>query len=198
MLPAGDASLLRIVDEAFNDAASRSGEWLLCQPGCNQCCTGVFRISPLDTERLREGLLHLSQNDPKRADRVRARVADSAARLASGFPGDAKTGMLHDTTEANAAFEDFADDEVCPVLDPVTGTCDLYASRPLTCRTFGPPVWTEEGIGVCELCFAGAPVEAITSAEMHLPEPETEAELCRQTGIEGETIVTFALATLPG
>src|SRR5512146_2180364 len=32
------------------------------------------------------------------------------------------------------------DSAPCPVLDPDTRTCDLYAWRPITCRTFGPPV----------------------------------------------------------
>ena len=29
------------------------------------------------------------------------------------------------------------DDVPCPALDPETGGCDLYAARPITCRTFG-------------------------------------------------------------
>ena len=37
-----------------------------------------------------------------------------------------------------------------------TGHCELYESRPMTCRVFGPPVRSEDGLGVCELCFHGA------------------------------------------
>ncbi len=34
------------------------------------------------------------------------------------------------STRIGKDFEDFANDEPCPVLDPKTGTCDLYTARP--------------------------------------------------------------------
>ena len=194
MLPSGDAQLLRIVDAAFADARQRSGGWLLCGPGCNQCCTGVFRISALDAERLRAGLRHLEAADPACASRLRERVQTSADRLAASFPGDPGRGVLDDTTEAQEAFAGFADHEICPVLNPLTGTCDLYAFRPMTCRTFGPPVRTEDGFGVCELCFAGASPDEVKHAAMELPAPVLEEKLNAETHLSGETIVTFALA----
>src|SRR4051812_22240689 len=46
------------------------------------------------------------------------------------------------------------EDEPCPALDLDTKTCDLYAWRPITCRTFGPPLhFRGESLAVCELCF---------------------------------------------
>ncbi len=51
------------------------------------------------------------------------------------------------------------------------GTCDLYESRPMTCRVFGPPVRSEDGLGVCELCFQGATPQEIASCEMK-PDPD--------------------------
>jgi Fe-S-cluster containining protein len=191
MLPPGDRELVQIMDTALADAAARSGHWLACKPGCNQCCSGVFRIGPLDAERLREGL---RTTDPDKADRIRNRVRQSVARLSPGFPGDTRTGILFEDEDSLEQFEDFADDEVCPVLDLVTGTCDLYAHRPMTCRTFGPPVRTaEEGFGVCELCFVDAPEAAVAAAELHLPDPALESTLEEQTGLTGTTIVAFAL-----
>ena len=99
-----------------------------------------------------------------------------------------------------AAFDDFADDEPCPALDPETGTCDLYAHRPMTCREFGPPVRIEAGganaFSVCELCFQGATPEEVAACEM-VPDPDgLEAELIEeleQHGHRGQTIVAFAL-----
>jgi Fe-S-cluster containining protein len=94
-------------------------------------------------------------------------------------------------------FEDFANDEPCPVLDPATGLCDLYAARPMTCRVFGPPLRTEGGLGVCELCFVGAEAEEIEAAEVHLESDELEAELMaeaeRARGVAGSTIIAWAL-----
>ena len=194
MLPAGDAEFVQIVDAALADAAARSGDWLACRPGCNQCCTGVFRISPLDAERLREGLRKLRQSDPDRAAQIEARAAISIVRLSDEYPGDIVTGVLHEDEDSLERFADFGDEETCPVLNPLTGTCDLYAHRPLTCRTFGPPVRTEEdGYGVCELCFVGAPAEAVAAAEMMLPSPFVEQTLLDELGLTGDTIVSFAL-----
>lgn len=191
MLPAGDAQLVQLLDATLADSARRSGAWLACRPGCNQCCTGVFRISPLDAERIREGL-RIAETATQQ--RVRNRVLQSIARMAFDFPGNTVTGILFEDEEAVEHFEAFANDEVCPVLDPSTGTCDLYAHRPITCRSFGPPVRSEEdGFGVCELCFVGAPAEAVAAAELHLPDPAIEASLEQETGLTGTTIVAFAL-----
>jgi Fe-S-cluster containining protein len=193
VLPQGDQQLVQIVDAALADAARRSGSWLACRPGCTQCCIGAFAISQLDAERLRAGFQALEQFNPERAARVLERVRQSIARIADGFPGDTKTGILDDSPEAEDRFAEFANDEPCPVLDPETGMCDLYDARPMTCRVFGPPVRSEEGLGVCELCYHGASETAIAACEMHLETDELEAELTSQIERQGNTIVAFAL-----
>ncbi len=193
MLPQGDQRLVQIVDAALADAARRSGSWLACRPGCTQCCIGAFAISQLDAERLRAGFQALEQCNPERAARVLERVRQSIARIADGFPGDTKTGILDDSPEAEDRFAEFANDEPCPVLDPETGMCDLYDARPMTCRVFGPPVRSEEGLGVCELCYHGASETEIAACEMHLETDELEAELTSQIERQGNTIVAFAL-----
>jgi Fe-S-cluster containining protein len=193
MRPAGDLELVQIMDSALADSTARSGAWLACKPGCSQCCHGVFRMSMLDAERLREGL---RLADAAKADRIRQRVAQSIQELAFDFPGDPTTGILREDEDSLQAFEEFANEAACPVLDPTTGTCDLYAHRPMTCRSFGPPVRVEEGgYGICELCFIGAPAEAVAAAEFHLPHEELEASLEAEVG-EGTTIIAFALQGL--
>jgi Fe-S-cluster containining protein len=157
----------------------------------------VFAISQLDAERLRSGLRHLEEADPERAARVMDRVKLSISRIAAEFPGNTETGILDDSPEAQERFAEFANDEPCPVLDPVTGMCDLYASRPMTCRIFGPPVRSEDGLGVCELCYHGASEEEIAACEMRVETDALESELTseveRATGQHGDTIVAFAL-----
>ena len=200
-LPPGDQKLVQIVDAALADATNRSGDWLVCHPGCTQCCVGVFSISPLDALRLQHGLLDLEQSDPERAARVRSRAQESAARLSPGFPGDPKTGVLFQDESSSAAFESFGNDETCPALDPQTGLCDLYSARPLTCRAFGPPVQAGDGLGVCELCFRGASDDQIAACEMKVDPDKMEqkliASLPENVVTLGDTIVTFALVTTP-
>ncbi len=195
MAPENDARLVQIVDAATAEAARRAGAWVKCAPGCTQCCIGVFAISQLDAARLRTGLEALAQSDPARAKAVRERVRQLIEHLAAEFPGDARTGIL-DPARADA-FEDFGNDEPCPALDPETGWCDLYAARPMTCRIFGLPLRTEEGLGVCELCFRGASEEEIAACVVDPDcdelEEEANAEAERSSGLRGETVVAWAL-----
>ncbi len=187
-----DGRFLAAVDEAFASSAERSGEYLVCRPGCNQCCTGTFAISMLDAQRLRNGWAELASHDSSTFQQLQARVSLYWQRLADSFPGNAETGLLFEDEASQEAFEEFGNHEVCPVLNPHTGTCDLYASRPMTCRVFGPPVRTEEGLGLCELCFHGATEQEILAGEMFLPPPAIEEALTASLG-GGMTIVAFAL-----
>lgn len=192
------SDLFPILDAALASTTERSGNWLACRPGCHQCCTGVFAISQLDAEQLREGLASV---DADVAQRVRARVAASQTRLLADFPGDPNTGLLFTEPQHEEAFADFANDEPCPVLDPHTGTCDLYAFRPVQCRTFGPPVRdADDQLTVCELCFVDAPTEEVERSEMNQDWRSQEDALIeeaeKRSGLFGPTLVAFAI-TLP-
>ena len=169
-LPDGDRQLIQIVDAALADATRRSGSWLVCRPGCTQCCVGVFAISPLDALRLQQGLIELEADDPQRAARVRSRATESVARLTPDYPGNPKTGILDPDSEE--CFAAFANDEPCPALDPSSGTC--------------------------ELCFHGATEEQIAACEMIGDPDDLESNLLREmeqkSALTGDTIVAFALA----
>jgi len=197
-LPAGDQKLVQIVDAALADATRRGGSWLVCRPGCTQCCFGVFSISQLDAARLRHGLQDLEARDAQRADAIRKRARAAIARLSAAYPGDPVTGILADDEEAEARFEDFANDEPCPVLNPTTGTCELYQWRPITCRAFGPPVRSEDGLGICELCFQGASDEEIAECEMEVDPGDLESVLLKEMEEAGapsaRTIIPFAVS----
>jgi Fe-S-cluster containining protein len=194
-----DQKLIQIVDSALADAARRSGEWLVCRPGCTHCCVGAFPINQLDALRLRRGLVALELREPERAEGVRRRSRGAVARLSGDFPGNPVSGVLDEGDEAEERFSSFANHEPCPVLDPKTGTCELYESRPMTCRIFGPPVRSEDGLGVCELCYHGASEEEIAACEMKPDPDDLESALLKtaenSTGARGNTIIAFCLAS---
>jgi Fe-S-cluster containining protein len=205
-----DADLIQIVDAALADATVRAGEHLVCRPGCFQCCIGAFAINALDAQRLLLGYEEIARRDPARFGRVQERVKAYVERTRSSFPGDPGSGILNSSPQAKDAFEEFANEEVCPVLDPDAGTCDLYEFRPMTCRIFGPPVRARsgdagaddsepEGLGVCELCFTSASPEEIAAAELVADPEDLEAEilerLVNESGGRGETTVAYALST---
>src|SRR5580765_8864480 len=111
------SALVQIVDAALSSAVERSGEHLVCRPGCTQCCYGVFPMSQQDAARLRDGLAALERSDPECAGRVRARVAASLERVAPLFPGDPATGVLREGYEEAPLFADedsVGDSEACP------------------------------------------------------------------------------------
>ena len=203
MLPLADTQLVQILDAALADTARRSGDWLVCKPGCTQCCIGCFRDQPIGCGRaLREGLQLLAAARSRSARRsVQERARRSVEHLAENFPGDSATGLLDSSAEGQARFEDFANDEPCAALDPGTGLCDLYLARPVTCRVFGPPVRSQQGLGVCELCYHGATEEQIAACEMPVDPEGLEAELLQElehtSGKHGRTLVAFALARIP-
>lgn len=193
-----DHQLIQIVDSAMTEAVRRGGEWIACRPGCCECCIGVFPISQSDALRLRAGLRALEQTDPHRAANVRSRSQKAVARGAATFPGDSATGILDPDPDSAQRFESFGNDDPCPALDPETHTCDLYAWRPLTCRTFGPAVRLNgDSVDICELCYHGANDEDIAACRVDLDIAgiegplEDEAEVA--TGLSGQTIVAFAL-----
>ncbi len=162
-VPAEDSRLLRILAEAHAESERRSGGWLLCRPGCSQCCLGPVEIGALDAERLRDGMARLDSSDPERAWRVRDRAAAHAALP----PAD-------------------ADDAPCPALDPDSRTCDLYAARPVLCRVFGPAIPVGGGaVGHCELCYDGASTEELAACVIDFDpegiENRIEASMPRET-----------------
>jgi len=177
------ADLIQIVDAALAEAVRKAGAWLACRPGCTACCISPFPITPADADRLRQGL---SQLDAAVAERVRERARQSIVRLERDYPGDTVARVL--------AEDEAAEDEPCPALDPETGACDLYAWRPITCRTFGPAIrFGEDSLAVCELCFDGATPDEIAACEVEIaPEILKSALLGNE---EDETIVAYALST---
>jgi Fe-S-cluster containining protein len=193
MQPTGDAQLVQIMDAALADAAARAGAWLACRPGCTQCCHGAFAINALDAGRLRSAMQALRAADKEAAVEIEKRARAWIADNATEFPGDAVTGVLGSSEDEQERFEEFANDAPCPALDPVTGSCGVYAGRPMTCRVFGPPVRNEGGgIGHCELCFQGAPTAEVVTCEMRVPH-DLEAELVAELADERETVVAYAL-----
>ena len=206
-LPATDRKLVQIVDASLARAAEQAGEWLVCRPGCTQCCYGAFAINQLDAARLRTGMAAMHAAEPTKAEAIERRARAWISEYGAEFPGDPETGRLGKSDEEQARFEEFATDAACPALDEETGLCSVYEWRPMTCRVFGPPVRMEgeagpdgqsmdgqrvEGLGHCELCFNGATPEQVAECEMPVPH-ELEARLLEDIGAEGETVVAWAL-----
>jgi len=193
-----DGDLTGAVDAAVLKAARKAGDQLVCRAGCSECCIGPFPINRLDAWRLREGLQSLRESDPKRAAAIEARAREAVGALSNGFPGDAATGLLGGDEAAEDKFFEEHSDRPCPVLDPATQTCDLYAHRPLSCRTYGPPVtFNGQDLPPCRLCFTASSPEATEACRV---EPDRDGleraildRLKRDDGETHETLIAWAI-----
>ena len=140
----------------------------------------------------------LRSTEPGLAAEIVRRAEAWIEQHGSEFPGDSTTGIMGETEAEQERFEAFANDAACPALDPATGRCDVYASRPMTCRVFGPPVRMDGpasdavALGHCELCFHDATEDDVEACEMTVPH-ELEAEVLGELGDSRETLVAFAL-----
>lgn len=198
-LDARDEALVTRVDAALGAAARAAGARLDHARGCPACCLGPFAITALDARRLRRGLVHLAASDPARAAVVVARARADAARFAPRFPGDVASGVLSDDDAAEEAFASRFGAHPCSALDVASGRCELYAFRPLTCRTYGPPVRLgAQDLPPCESCFPGCDNAEAERCRAVIDPEGAEAALLRAleeaTGERGETLVAFALS----
>lgn len=214
-IDAHDDRMTAAIDARLREAAGRAGARWGCRAGRVDCCLGPFPINALDARRLRRGLAELAASDPARAAAVRARAAAAVETFAADYPGDAATGRLAEaeppdgstpSTEevealeaAQQAWFDRHGDLPCPALDPATGRCELYARRPFTCRTYGPPLAIgDEELPACPFCFAPCTPEETAALRVD-PDPEgLEDAILDQLealeGAKGETVIAWALA----
>lgn len=106
--------------EARAGAISASRAAWPCRRGCDHCCRHLAAPLPVSEPEwayLWEGFTRLP---PERQAGVRARV-ERMAREGAARP------------------------YTCPLLDPHTGACSVYAHRPLSCRSYGFSLSRGEG-----------------------------------------------------
>jgi Fe-S-cluster containining protein len=91
-----------------------------CSKGCDACCrqlAALPRLTRAEWEWLKEGLASLT---PDQFDAIRERL------MALG-PAPRRP-------------------VTCPLLDPASGACPVYAYRPVACRTYGFYVQRDKGL----------------------------------------------------
>jgi Fe-S-cluster containining protein len=205
-LPAGDELIERLTrnirgaDSAWEAAAAQTGPRdLLCREGCFGCCIGSFEISLPEALVLRAAVLALPA---ARRVPILERAARIAARGTTTFPGDAVAGILDPgrSEEEDAAYFDPLEHVSCPLLELPSGRCAVYASRPVTCRTYGL-AWREEAAVVhpaCPLNLPGATpahtLETAVDVAPLLAADQARAELARVEGLPSGAATTVALA----
>jgi Fe-S-cluster containining protein len=158
------SELVQVVDLALSEAARKSSGWIACRPGCGECCIGTFAINQLDAHRLQDGFRALQETDKAKAKRIERRVLEYCETLSEESSFGATACSSTDGNACGPSVASLADDHVCPALDPISQTCDLYESRPMECRLYGPALRDHAGIvSTCHLCYDGATEEQISA-----------------------------------
>lgn len=186
-----DAALVAGYDAALARAARCCGPALRFD-GCPACCLGPFPISAADAWRLRRGLAALAAAEPQRAEAVRTRARAAIEAFGDAYPGDRVSGWLGPDEAAEEAFAEDLASLRCPALEQ-DDRCALYASRPLACRSYGPPVRIAgTDLPPCQRCFVGDAALAERCRAALDPE-DREAALLAALDELGETVIAFAL-----
>ena len=107
------------IDARVDSIREGRPDWL-CGKGCDGCCRRLAEVPQLTAAEwrlLQEGLAALA---PARLAEVRRNIAALAGQPSRPV--------------------------VCPLLDPLTQACPVYAQRPVACRTYGFYVQRELGL----------------------------------------------------
>ncbi len=162
----GWARRLEEADALWETGANQAADGdLACRRGCFGCCVGLFSITLPEALVLRAAVRELP---PAARAGLLARAKRAAQETAAGFPGDPSAGIL-DPERSDSGDERWFESVrlvPCPALERPSGRCAVYASRPLTCRTYGL-AWRNESALVhppCELNFGGAPDARVLGA----------------------------------
>lgn len=113
------ASLHTDIDTRVASIREQHPDWP-CAKGCDNCCRQLAALPQLSADEwslLQEGLAKLPQEQL-------AAIKHRINRLGE-----------HPTRPVT-----------CPLLDPDTGACPVYAQRPIACRTYGFYVQRDKGL----------------------------------------------------
>jgi uncharacterized protein len=157
--------LVADVDALTTNLSACYRPYMVCRPGCWECCRHSLAVFPLEAVFLDRAIRGLTMT-------VRDALAEQY-----------RTWLLDAMGE---------EPDVCPLL--LQGTCAVYKKRPIICRTQGYPLWVEGEKGsfadACPLNFTTEEARLALSPERMVPLEEINIQLaianlhfCRAQGI---------------
>ncbi|HET8648983.1 MAG TPA: YkgJ family cysteine cluster protein [Gemmatimonadales bacterium] len=169
--------LLERLDAWAAEARERSPGVIPCRAGCSACCHGPFDISVADAELVRDAVEGLPEETRAAArqraeqsmERLRALAPDWTAPYDVADLGD----IQFDEMVASLATEP------CPMLDR-SGSCLIYADRPLVCRLIGLSMITPIGRLIENSC----PIQSQFPAYAALPPQPFDLECLELVELE--------------
>ena len=127
--------LAATADQTFEKIKNEHPDCVKCEVKCTDCCYAIFDISLIEAMFINQEFNRTFEGKAKydmlekanRIDRRLHKIKRDAYREFEG--GKDETAILMEISKIKVR---------CPLLNE-EDTCDLYASRPITCRLYGIP-----------------------------------------------------------
>jgi len=120
-------------DKAFEQVRSQYPALVVCKQGCNDCCFAIFEMNPVEAVYLSR---MFSSNLARKQKREVARKAKKLSLRLKEI-SQKLNAFEHDAGSHDRMIALSKERLECPLHSE--GTCILYESRPITCRTYGIP-----------------------------------------------------------
>jgi Fe-S-cluster containining protein len=139
--------LVKQVEAAFNKVKSDYGECVKCAVGCADCCHALFDLTLIEALYVKSEFEKAYQGGAREKIIERANVSD---RQVFRIKRQAYKEQQKGRSEAEIIEEMSAKRVRCALLND-DNRCDLYESRPITCRLYGIPTQIGEKAHSCNI-----------------------------------------------
>jgi Fe-S-cluster containining protein len=155
------------VESAFEQVKTEYTECVTCKLGCSDCCHALFDLSLIEAMYIKAKFDQKFSSDPKKREQLleKANQADREIyRIKRNAYKDHQNGKSESEVLAGIAGERVR----CPLLNE-DNQCDLYDSRPITCRLYGIPTEIGGKAHTCGLSAfeEGKPYPTVKLDEIH-------------------------------
>lgn len=128
-------ALRNVVDATFNRVQDQYGDCVKCKVGCADCCHALFDLTLIEA-------IYINRRCHERIDEKQRAALLEKANLADRQTYKIKRDAykrMEAGEDQRAILDLMASQRVrCPLLNE-EDQCDLYESRPITCRLYGIP-----------------------------------------------------------
>jgi Fe-S-cluster containining protein len=141
-------ALVQEVDRAIGRVQETHADRIRCRQGCADCCSAVFDLTLVEAFYLNAHYHWELSEEARTALTERAETAD---RRFYQIKHKLHRMRLREGKTDQELLWYLAEQRVrCPLLN-ASGSCDLYAFRPITCRVYGIPAAIQGEPRICGL-----------------------------------------------
>jgi Fe-S-cluster containining protein len=128
--------LVKQIDDVFDQVKKQYPDLVKCELECSDCCHALFDITLVEALYINRNFIDSIEEEKKAVILEEANKADRAVyRLKKNAFKAVESG---EKSEEQVLLEIAAERIRCPLLND-QNRCDLYDSRPITCRLYGIP-----------------------------------------------------------